>query len=221
MSKKLQFLIKIFYLCVFVMVIIQLLSLNTYQVAGQEYSPQTHSNEVQELSEQFYNSEQNEANSATQNQESPKIQNEFKDNATSEFSKTENVLNTQEAIERFSLSHHDCDIVKGNLIIEGEFITSLENLKFIKEIHGSLIIRNTLNLKSLKGLNFLKTIQKDLKIEQNFQLENLRGLAGLKSIDNSLKISSNNSLQDLEGLSNLQDLGKDFIIENNFRPRKI
>lgn len=215
MSKKLQFLIKIFYLWVFVMLIIQLLSLKPFQVSGQEYSPQNHSNQGQEFSEQFYNSEQNEADSAIQNQEATKIQDEFKDNTTSEIFKTENVLNTQEAVERFSLSHHDCDIVKGNLIIEGEFITSLENLKFIQEIHGSLIIRNTSNLKTLSGLNFLKNIQKDLKIEQNYQLKNLRGLEGLGKIGNSLKISANNSLQDLEGLSNLQDLEKDFIIENN------
>ncbi|WP_157983140.1 receptor L domain-containing protein [Psychroflexus aestuariivivens] len=211
-------------MCVFVLLIIQLLSLKPFQVSGQEYSPQNHLNQEQEFSEQFYNSKQNEANSAIENKEVTKIQDEFKDNKitsskdfliTSEIYKTENILNTQGAVELFSLSHYDCDIVKGDLIIEGEFIQSLENLKFIKEIRGSLIVRNTSNLKTLKGLNSLKSIQKDLKIEQNFQLENLLGLDSLKSIGGSLKISSNNSLQDLEGLLDLQNLGKDFIIENN------
>ena len=113
------------------------------------------------------------------------------------------ILRTQAEVDAFC----GCEVIEGNLEIESESIFNIKELSRLKEVSGSIIIKNT-RLANLIGLDNLKFIAGALAIEDNSQLIDLSGLENLKQIDGVLFIKfSQNKLSSLSNLKNLKHIG--------------
>lgn len=126
-------------------------------------------------------------------------------------------LSTQEQVNNFGSNNYTT--ITGRMYIQGN-ITSLEPLKSIVIVEGSLEINNTSNLENLIGLENLKVtgtnsiLGSSFEIRNNSSLVNLNGLNGLIEIGaHHLTISNNENLANLQGLNNLK------IITNSFEVR--
>lgn len=141
-------------------------------------------------------------------------------------------LNTQAEVDDFF-----CDVVQGDLIINGTNITNLDALIVLESIQGNLIISET-NLVNLNGLESLTSISGAISIENNNLLENMWGLSSvagsinffyvdsnpmltslgienITEIESFLTIINNNSLIDLSGLNNISNVGSQIQASGN------
>ncbi|HFA48832.1 MAG TPA: hypothetical protein ENJ95_07435, partial [Bacteroidetes bacterium] len=91
----------------------------------------------------------------------------------------------------------DCNIINGNLIINGDDITDLSNLLSIQQVTGSVIIGDT-----LQG------------VDGNDELTNLEGLNNITNIGGDLLICNNPKLTSLAGFSSLMEVGGDIRVKN-------
>jgi hypothetical protein len=131
-----------------------------------------------------------------------------------------------------------CEIIEGQLVIEGGDISDLTPLSSLKEIRKVLVIRNSSNLLTLNGLNNLTTIGglavvnnpllqnllplsnvssddlSTLYFQKNKAMIDLKGLEGITGVQN-LNIRENDNLTTLEGLNNLATGKSDFSISYN------
>ena len=122
---------------------------------------------------------------------------------------------TQQAqVDEFSLTHRDCERIKGTLIIEGKNITNLNGLSNISSIDGDVIIQNT-NINSLDGLNNLQSISGDIELINNDNLEDFSGIEELTRIEGNLVISDHINMTSFQGLETVLGIGGDLVIENN------
>ncbi|MCB9338945.1 MAG: hypothetical protein H6577_12520 [Lewinellaceae bacterium] len=90
-----------------------------------------------------------------------------------------------------------CNIINGNLIINGDDITDLSNLLSIQQVTGSVIIGDTVqgmvgndSLTNLEGLNNIETIGGSLIICQNPLLESLSGFSSLVEVTGNILVKN-------------------------------
>ena len=126
---------------------------------------------------------------------------EFNLNSLEEIQKFKNYLSVTPNCNNFSGSIYIHDVSLNN-----QELQSLQFLKQLKVIDGSLVITNVQNLESLEGLSNLEKIGGSLIIQRNNYLISLAALKNLKEIGESLVIHSNNNLEKVNGLSNIQEI---------------
>ncbi len=132
------------------------------------------------------------------------------------------VLRNQMDVHNFVRDMKNCNILKGNLCI-GECvgdsnvsnITDLSGLTFIREIQGSLTIKNNKFLSTLVGLEFLKKVDGDFNLTNNPVLKNTTELNSINYIGGSIQVINNQSLERIEFQRYLPELNGNFIIKNN------
>ncbi|MEZ4955021.1 MAG: CARDB domain-containing protein [Saprospiraceae bacterium] len=144
------------------------------------------------------------------------------------------ILESQAEVDAFP----GCEIIEGQLVIEGGDISDLTPLSSLKEIRKVLVIRNNSNLLTLNGLNNLTTIGglavvnnpllknllplsnvnsddlSPLVFQKNKAMIDLKGLEGITGVQ-YLSISENSNLTTLEGLNNLAIGKSDFLVSQN------
>lgn len=117
------------------------------------------------------------------------------------------------------LGKNKIERIEGNLTIRSDFyepnISSLENLKHLKEVSGSLTISYLGDLKSLEGLNQLEIIGGGLIIRNNSELQSTEALENLKSIGGDIEIEYNNSLRKISGFGQISTLNGSLSIYGN------
>ena len=97
------------------------------------------------------------------------------------------ILTSQAEVDQYPLTYKDCTILPGDLIIQGEGITSLDSLRIITAIAGDLHISNT-SLKSLRGIGFINPASiSHLVIENNDSLS----ICEVRVVCDYLSIASN------------------------------
>lgn len=149
-----------------------------------------------------------------------------------------NVLFYQQSdVDDFIKKYPSCDIISGDLIINGEAI-SLSKLTSIKRIEGNLTIENSrisnfsnfFNLEfiggdlkirnsaisNLIGFNKLTTINGSLLIYENYDIgfETINGFENLEIIKGGLEITIN-SIKSIIGFNKLTEVQKYFSISGN------
>jgi hypothetical protein len=137
------------------------------------------------------------------------------------------VFLTQSEIDEFPANCVGCNIINGNVLIEGNDITNLDSLQSIEQIMGYLNIGGDTgnpNLVSISGLENLSFIGNELVINNNSSLTTLNGLlesenamqlSDLESVGGNIEITNNNSLVNLIGLEELNSIDGDLIISDN------
>ena len=124
------------------------------------------------------------------------------------------IFNSQAEVDAFGM---DCEVVAGDLIINGDDITDLSNLSSIVAVMGRLIIGqgagNNPALQSLSGLGNITQIGLDFILNGNPQLTeiDLEGL--LERIGRNFEISNSN-LENINGISNIVGIGGAIVFEN-------
>ncbi len=137
------------------------------------------------------------------------------------------VFSTQDEIDSYLDNCVNCDIINGNVTIEGNDITNLDGLSGIEFIVGFLDIGGVSGnplLTSISGLSSLSLVNQELVINNNPSLSTLDGiiesesslqLSSLESVGGNLEITNNSSLVNLEGLEFLSSIGGELIIAGN------
>ena len=115
---------------------------------------------------------------------------------------------TQQEIDDFPTNYTGCDIIEGDLKIEGNDITNLNGLSSIEEIEGFFQIDNCENLSSLTGLDNVLKIGAALIV--NSGLTDFQGLNNLSSVSFSFSLTNNLDLESFNGLGSLQEVGTAF-----------
>jgi hypothetical protein len=144
------------------------------------------------------------------------------------FGLSQNLLFTnQEEIDNFPSNCSTCNIINGNVLIEGSDITNLDSLLSIEQIIGYLNIGGTNgnpNLISISGLENLSFVGEELVINNNSSLTTLNGIAesenamqlsDLESVGGNFEITNNNALLNLIGLEELTSVEGSMIISDN------
>jgi len=106
-----------------------------------------------------------------------------------------------------------CQVIGGDLTIQGSDILSPPHLPNLESITGDLSVINT-HLVNLKFHAPLTHVGGTVRISANPLLSSLAGLYGLKKTA-ALRIENNPFLLDLEGLSNLKSAGQIIIYYND------
>ncbi|MCK4677214.1 MAG: T9SS type A sorting domain-containing protein [Bacteroidales bacterium] len=129
------------------------------------------------------------------------------------------VFDNQSMIDNFRIFFPDCNEIDGDILIEGNNITSLAGLGNLTSIGGDLNIGSLSSgnpyLSILEGLDKLTNLGGNLHIHTNPILTSLTGLNNLETIGKRLIIWSNDSLTSIASLENLSSIGTDLIIMNN------
>ncbi|MBN1340371.1 MAG: T9SS type A sorting domain-containing protein [Bacteroidales bacterium] len=130
------------------------------------------------------------------------------------------IFTTQAQIESFQINYPGCSIIEGDVIIQGDDITSLSGLSVLTSIDGDLSIVENDILNSLVGLEGVTSIGGSLWVgSNNYALTNLTGLDNITSIGGDLKIAGLNTgntyLTSLTGLEGVISVGGDIEIYNN------
>ncbi|HFA50018.1 MAG TPA: hypothetical protein ENJ95_13500 [Bacteroidetes bacterium] len=108
-------------------------------------------------------------------------------------------LSSQAEVNAFG----NCEIIDGQLTIQGGDITDLSPLDALKEVTGALVIIGNSNLSTLEGLNNLTSIG-GLVLIDNPLLQNLLPLSNSSSEESGVLIlRKNNSMSDLKGLEGI------------------
>jgi len=123
------------------------------------------------------------------------------------------VLTSQDDVDSFAET--GCNIISGNLRIEGPNITDLDGLSGLTSIGGDMLIFSNYALTNIDGLSNLTTIGGKLNIWHNLELTNIDGLSGLSLVGGDLEIENNNELENLDGLSSLTSVGYLMVINDN------
>jgi hypothetical protein len=115
------------------------------------------------------------------------------------------VLSSQMEIDNFRYNYTDCNIIDGNVVIEGNDITQLDSLFVLSAINGNLEIRNSPVLSNIEGLQNLSEINDSLIIVNNPLLSTCSIFAICSNIVSSngyVKIENNasgcNSVSEIE-----------------------
>ena len=122
----------------------------------------------------------------------------------------------QNFIDSFSYNYPYCQEYHGDLILEdqpGSTIDNLFGLQDIVSIDGNLVIGSCQNLRDLRGLENLKSIEKSLSISWT-QLTSIEALSGLESVK-SLLMFGNLQLVDSVYLASLTEVTGRITINNN------
>ncbi len=125
------------------------------------------------------------------------------------------IFSSQDQIDNFQNNYPNCEIIEGDVSIEGSGVSNLIGLNSIRKIEGTLVIRNTINIFNLEGLDSLKMIDGGLTIRQNNDLINFKGLDNLQFIGDDFRIEMNQSLQELNGIEGLENINGFFLIQEN------
>ena len=121
----------------------------------------------------------------------------------------------QESVDNFSLNYPGCDMILGDVLIQGE-INNLNGLNSVTSIIGFLEIANNNNLTSLTGLENLTSNGVGISITDNNNLTSLTGLENLTATGGNFEIQYNDNLTSIAALENLSSIGGYFeIVENN------
>jgi hypothetical protein len=125
-------------------------------------------------------------------------------------------LNSQASVDHFQAHHGSgeiCDVVTGNLTIQGADISDLSGLSSLVRIGDTLIVRNNPSLVNIGGLEGLVSVF-DLIIVNNDALANIDAFSRLGPDIFSLHVRDNDNLPDINGLSGLESV--EFInLDNN------
>lgn len=120
-------------------------------------------------------------------------------------------LTSQEEVEEFATNYPECTDIYG-LAIEGNDITSLENLHFLNSINW-LYIANNDALISLSGLENINTENCNIiQLIDNPVLADISQLLGISGFVERFEIVNNDALTNLAGLQNLEGLISGFTI---------
>ena len=99
----------------------------------------------------------------------------------------------------------------GDLIIQSDNITSLENLRNLRSIQGHLVIQQADELESLEGLNNLISVE-GIEFFHSDKLSNIDALGNISTID-FLQVQTMPALTSLDGLGQL-DVERSILISN-------
>jgi len=104
--------------------------------------------------------------------------------------------------------------ITGSLWIEGAGVADLDGLQCLRQVDGTLVIRNTTVLRNLVGLEGLRHAHA-IHFVDNSGLTSLRGLDGLLSCDVYIIIQRSASLTGLDGLGALRSPGDSLVFLGN------
>lgn len=123
-------------------------------------------------------------------------------------------LNSQQAVDEFTVNYPGCTEFTGTLQISGSDISDLSPLSSITSIVGGLRLWNNPSLTSLQGLHNITNIGGNLELEGfNSPLVNLNALASLQTVGGMLSVQSFQNMTSIQGLSNLTTVGGNFLIQ--------
>jgi len=119
------------------------------------------------------------------------------------------ILETQAAVDAFSVDFATCTNIQGDLIIIGDETNSIHDLSGLNQIEfvgGNLTILDNDSLTTLHGLHFISAVGGSVNISRNHNLIDLDGVQGVTTIGENLIIGSLFKLESLEGLHNLNSI---------------
>jgi len=125
---------------------------------------------------------------------------------------------TQAQIDSFQMNYPGCTEIEGDVEINGDDITNLNELIVLTSIEGYLNIEGNDSLISLDGLENITTVGDYLQIGGasyylgNRMLSNISGLENLASLGGGLFIERNIALTSLTGLENLTSIDRGTLI---------
>ncbi len=125
------------------------------------------------------------------------------------------IFTTQTQIDSFAINHPNCNEIEGDVLIEGNDITSLNGLNVLVSVGGYLSVENNDALTSLAGLEGLTSIEGNLHIYNNDALTSLAGLDNVTSVGGTLYVRLNPALTSLAGLNNVTSLEGGLQIRDN------
>ncbi|MCK6695506.1 MAG: PKD domain-containing protein, partial [Thermoanaerobaculia bacterium] len=115
-------------------------------------------------------------------------------------------FHTQGQVDEFSSRYPGCNSIKGNVVIRGCEITSLQGLSGLDSVGGNLVIRENAWLYDLSGLENLSFVGGELLISFNGKMTDLTQFKHLKEIGGALTFFGNPSLKSLKGLDSLRSV---------------
>jgi len=98
-----------------------------------------------------------------------------------------------------------CNAISGDLLINGYDIVHLDSLYVLKEVQGSVEIKNT-SLQNCYGLTKITTLGKEFKICHNDNLTQLNQFVNLQSIGGDFDIFENHRLVEISGFGSLENV---------------
>lgn len=132
------------------------------------------------------------------------------------------VLTSQNEVNNFVRDYKRCNIIQGDFCIgrcddttKTSNINDLSGLNFIREIQGSLSIKNNTLLTTLKGLESLMKVSEDVEINNNAKLINILAFKPNQPIGKSIIVSRNPVLEEIAFHSVNKEINGDFIVKNN------
>ena len=130
------------------------------------------------------------------------------------------IFENQLQINNFQNDYPGCQIIEGDVVINGNEISSLSQLEVLSQIIGDLRIYGNNNLVDLSGLQNIFSIGGNLIIGEtnkgnNPSLQNLNGLQSLLSVGGDLQINSNPQLLDISQLTSLGTIQGDLVVYDN------
>ncbi len=125
-------------------------------------------------------------------------------------------FSTQQQINAFRTNYPGCTQILGDVTFSGFNIVSLEPLRDIVSIGGSLNIECNEILESLEGLRNLASVGGNLYLAGNLSLAGLSGLGNLTNLGMDLQCTNNPALVNLAGLEGIMHIpGKLWIDDND------
>ena len=116
-------------------------------------------------------------------------------------------LRSQADVDNFGAN--GCEVVTGDLWIEGTDITNLNVLSGISRVGKDLLISSPDGvLTNIDGLSGITSVGGGLYISRNSKLTNVDGLANITMVGGMLGIFLNDSLANIDGLSSLTSIGR-------------
>lgn len=132
------------------------------------------------------------------------------------------VLTSQYDVNNFVRDYKNCNILQGNFCIgrcddttKTSSITDLSGLNFIREIQGSLSIKNNAELTYLKGLENIMKVTGSVEISHNNKLKNILAFKPNQPIGKNIIVTHNPVLQEIAFHTSNIEINGDFIVKNN------
>ncbi len=126
-------------------------------------------------------------------------------------------LTTQAEVDGFLLAHDGCEVLEGDLVVQGADIMRFSGLNQLTEITGNLIISTTGLTAISHSFQNLQEVGGDIILQDNPSLGNVvHSFLNVKTIGGRLDVSQNPALFLLQGFEQLTNLGTNlYLIENN------
>lgn len=86
-----------------------------------------------------------------------------------------------------------CLVLTGDLTIENSSLVVLDGLEVVREVGGTLRVRDNAQLKSLRGLREVKSVGRHLRVQRNAELTRL-GLEALTTVVDDVVVEDNGAL---------------------------